>query len=407
MSEGNGFDDNFGLQSNSPAIDRADGPSASTLDAIGRTRRDDPSVGNVGGGVPNFVDIGALEFQGDSSDVTPPTLTSISPSGIFAATSISSVDSIVLRFNEPIDAISATSRGLYRFVADGIDNQFDTGDDIVIQIISFAYQPNSLDLQLTFSQPLTAERYRFSVLSRAGQAIFDQAGNALDGDANGTSGGDFVRFFNVANVVGPVTDIHPAANSVAENASSGTTVGLIANATDPDVGSVITYSLDSDAGGRFAINTSSGEVRVALGTLLDAESSTTHQIVVRATSSDGSFSTALFNIAVLDVNEFDITVPVDTNPLSNTVNENAPQGTLVGLTATSIDPDQSNNAIHYSLDNDANGRFGIEPLSGVVFGLWIFAQSRSISLAFDRGSRHLDRWFFPHANICHRGQRCR
>ncbi len=110
-------------------------------------------------------------------------------------------------------------------------------------------------------------------------------------------GGDFVRFFNVANVVGPVTDIHPAANSVAENASSGTTVGLIANASDPDVGSVITYSLDSDAGGRFAIDSSTGEVRVALGTLLDAESSTMHQIVVRATSNDGSFSTALFNIA--------------------------------------------------------------------------------------------------------------
>ncbi len=67
------------------------------------------------------------------------------------------------------------------------------------------------------------------------------------------------------------------------------------------------------------------------------------------------------------MNEFDVTVPVDTNPLSNTVNENAPQGTLVGLTVTSIDPDQSNNAIHYSLDNDANGRFGIEPLTGVVF----------------------------------------
>ena len=50
-----------------------------------------------------------------------------------------------------------------------------------------------------------------------------------------------------------------------ENAANGTTVGITALATDPDGTNTVTYSLDDDAGGRFAIDATTGVVTVAGG----------------------------------------------------------------------------------------------------------------------------------------------
>ncbi|MGM8061651.1 VCBS domain-containing protein, partial [Vogesella indigofera] len=63
-------------------------------------------------------------------------------------------------------------------------------------------------------------------------------------------------------VVGPV-DSNAAANLVLENAAVGSVVGLTAFATDADAGGqAITYTLSDDAGGRFAIDSSTGIVTV-------------------------------------------------------------------------------------------------------------------------------------------------
>ncbi len=48
VPEGNGFDDNFGLQANSPAIDRGDTWSASAVDSLDRPRQDDAGTTNAG-----------------------------------------------------------------------------------------------------------------------------------------------------------------------------------------------------------------------------------------------------------------------------------------------------------------------------------------------------------------------
>jgi hypothetical protein len=44
-----------------------------------------------------------------------------------------------------------------------------------------------------------------------------------------------------------------------------TVVGITALGTDADVGATVTYSLSNDAGGRFAINASTGVITVANG----------------------------------------------------------------------------------------------------------------------------------------------
>ena len=100
-----------------------------------------------------------------------------------------------------------------------------------------------------------------------------------------------------------MSDTDATADAVDEDAIVGTTVGVTANATDPDGGDTVSYSLDDDAGGLFAIDANTGIVTVAGA--LDAETATSHNITIRATSSDTSFSTTTLSIAVNDVDEFD------------------------------------------------------------------------------------------------------
>ncbi len=78
----------------------------------------------------------------------------------------------------------------------------------------------------------------------------------------------------------PVSDSDAAANAVDENAALGTAVGITALASDGDATtSSITYSLDNDAGGQFAIDSATGVVRVAGA--IDREAGATRSITVR------------------------------------------------------------------------------------------------------------------------------
>ena len=101
--------------------------------------------------------------------------------------------------------------------------------------------------------------------------------------------------------IGPVADASPVQNQVLENAAIGTLVGVTALAVDPDSGDSVTYTLTDSAGGRLAIDPVTGIVSVAGA--IDYEQNSTLSMAVRATSTDGSFSTALFSIVVMDVIE--------------------------------------------------------------------------------------------------------
>ncbi|MFN6206648.1 MAG: DUF4347 domain-containing protein, partial [Planctomycetota bacterium] len=167
--------------------------------------------------------------------------------------------------------------------------------------------------------------------------------------------------------VGAVTDTETAANSVVENSANGTTVGITASASDADATTkTITYTLDNSAGGRFAINSSTGVVTVANSSLLDREAAASHSITVRATSADGSWSTQSFTINLTDVDEFDVGAVTDGNAAANSVAENSANGTAVGLTASASDADATTNTITYTLDDTAGGRFAINSSTGVV-----------------------------------------
>ena len=90
--------------------------------------------------------------------------------------------------------------------------------------------------------------------------------------------------------------------AIDENASNGTVVGT-ATGSDVDVGDSLAYSLVDDAGGRFAIDASTGAITVADGSLLDHEAAASHDVTVRVTDADGATYDETFTIAVGDVNE--------------------------------------------------------------------------------------------------------
>jgi hypothetical protein len=125
-------------------------------------------------------------------------------------------------------------------------------------------------------------------------------------------------------MVRAITTTNPTM-SIAENSANSTVVGTI-NTQDVDNASVLSYSLTNNAGGAYAINSSTGVVTVANSSLLNFESTPTSTIVVRTTDQGGLTFDKTVTINLTNVNE--------APELDNTGN----------MTLTSITEDQTNNA---------------------------------------------------------------
>jgi Ca2+-binding RTX toxin-like protein len=136
-------------------------------------------------------------------------------------------------------------------------------------------------------------------------------------------------------------------------------VGTV-DASDPNAGDVLTYALSDDAGGRFAIDSDTGVITVADGSLLDHADAAQHTIEVEVTDAGGLSTIKTFDISVANVNEAPSIVGLD----SGEVAEGAAAGTVVGTVAAS-DPDLGD-SFTYTLTDDADGRFVIDPDTGVI-----------------------------------------
>lgn len=161
--------------------------------------------------------------------------------------------------------------------------------------------------------------------------------------------------------VGPISDTNGVADSVAENAAAGTGVGVTAYADDADGSDTVTYGLDDDADGRFEINSTTGVITVRDNTLLDYETQTTHNVTVRATSTDGSSATQAFTITLLDEND---NAPVITPGQTFNVAEDATNGTSVG-TAVATDVDTVGSLQGWTITGgNTDGIFAINAATG-------------------------------------------
>ena len=164
----------------------------------------------------------------------------------------------------------------------------------------------------------------------------------------------------VANTNDSPTGLSLAGSTVAENASNGTFVGTV-TATDPDAGDTLSYGLLDDAGGRFAIDPSTGDLTVADASLLNFEAAESHDVLFRVTDAAGASYDAGFTIDVQDVNETPDTLALVSG---GDVAENSANGTVVGQLAAT-DPDVGA-ALSYSLVDDAGGRFAVGAASGAI-----------------------------------------
>ena len=118
---------------------------------------------------------------------------------------------------------------------------------------------------------------------------------------------------SVQNVVGPGFFQNTPVNdlTVAENSSNATSVGfVIATGGDP---AATSFTLTDNAGGRFAIDSATGEITVADGSLLNFEDNASHDVTVEVTDGTTTYS-ELVTIDVSDINE----APAFSN-LNNTV----------------------------------------------------------------------------------------
>ncbi|MCA9140251.1 MAG: right-handed parallel beta-helix repeat-containing protein [Planctomycetales bacterium] len=172
--------------------------------------------------LPGIVDIGALEFRGESSDATAPLIAQTTPSALDAGGQTSeTIDSIQIQFSEEVNYFDAGSFAAYELREAGANGTFGDGDDIVYDLVpSFVLGDSTVDLQIVFdagtttavgaplSAPLGAPggaylpegHYQFVLQSDATGSVRDTAGLSTDGDGDGAAGGIYLREFEVAFV---------------------------------------------------------------------------------------------------------------------------------------------------------------------------------------------------------------
>ncbi|WP_150297724.1 ELWxxDGT repeat protein, partial [Salipiger aestuarii] len=171
-------------------------------------------------------------------------------------------------------------------------------------------------------------------LSAPGTPVSTSFTVAVDDGAGGTVSG-VAATVNAYSVNDAPSDIAVSGGSlsIAENSSNGAIVGQLV-ATDPDVGQTLSFSLLDTAGGRFAINASSGHVIVADGLGLDYEQGTGYDITVRV--SDGSLTrTETFTVSVTDVSPETVTGDARANSIhggagNDTLSGGGGNDTIVG-----------------------------------------------------------------------------
>ncbi len=153
----------------------------------------------------------------------------------------------------------------------------------------------------------------------------------------GSGGSDELRFMETATNNASGSSLldnvrlmaeNSSAVTVAENAANGTVVAL-AGARDVDTVSIDTrtYSLTDTAGGRFAINATTGVITVDNGSLLDFETANSHSITVRVADASGLTYSEIFTIAVANVNEAPVAVSNSATALEAGGTSNGTAGT--------------------------------------------------------------------------------
>ena len=116
-----------------------------------------------------------------------------------------------------------------------------------------------------------------------------------------SSGRRQVEFTTAVNAA-PVFASQTMTRQVVENSPAGTAVGGAVTATDSD-GDILVYSLGGTDAASFEVDSSSGQITVALGTDLDYETTRSYAVVITAADPYRAAATVTVTVEVLDVRE--------------------------------------------------------------------------------------------------------
>jgi subtilisin family serine protease len=107
------------------------------------------------------------------------------------------ISQIVVHYNLPMDPLAVSKAANYRLAAPGFDGVLGTRDDSLLAIASAQYDATSRTLTLTPQSPLSQNQLYRLALKSAG--LLDRNWRQLDGDGDGTAGGDYVVDFARGN----------------------------------------------------------------------------------------------------------------------------------------------------------------------------------------------------------------
>ncbi len=180
------------------------------------------------------------------------------------------------------------------------------------------------------------------------------------------SNGKFDAIFVTVNVTDvnekPSFPTETATRSIAENTASGTNIGDPFQATDPDSGDTLTYSLHRGDAGVFRINARTGQLRTH--TALDFETKKVYNnLAIRATDSKGNFDAIFVTVNVTDVNENRAPAFSDGASTTRSVAENTASGVNIGSAISAADPD-TGDTLTYTLGGTDAASFRIVSTSG-------------------------------------------
>ena len=192
----------------------------------------------------------------------------------------------------------------------------------------------------------------------SGRAIFNYTVSDSDG---------FTGTGRTAVDVAPVNDPPIAVDdriTVGQNGGTINAAALLGNDINVDPGdtlSIVAVSPATSSG--FALGFANGVVTYDPGATfksLAAGQTATDAFSYTVSDTAGLTASATVTLVIAGVND----APVSTALSNNTVNENAPGGTVVG-TLTGVDPDNGD-TLTWSLTNNAGGRFVVDAVTGVI-----------------------------------------
>ncbi|MEW8054121.1 MAG: Ig-like domain-containing protein, partial [Candidatus Thiodiazotropha sp.] len=189
-------------------------------------------------------------------------------------------------------------------------------------------------------------------------------------DGNGGNNSYLVEINVVSVNDSPVITSHDENENVLLSLEENATLVTMVTADDPEY-DALTFTIDGGADlGLFSIDPMSGELVFShapdMENPLDADQDNLYQVQVLVSDGNGGTDRQSFTIEVTDVDEFDVGLLMDVEDAPDAISLSDSFDDGVGITVWAEDPDSSQNQITYSLDDDSNGLFAIDPASGTI-----------------------------------------